>query len=55
MSCPAFPDPVLLADLLLAVDLVGAITPAWLIQTFSNLFDQSPLPPIHTAQEFSQF
>jgi hypothetical protein len=28
---------------------------SWLIQTFGNLLEQSPLPPIHTAQEFSQF
>jgi hypothetical protein len=55
MSCPAFPDPaLLLVDLLLAVDLEGAITPVSLIQTFDNLLEQSPLRPIHTAQEFSQ-
>jgi hypothetical protein len=37
------------------VDLVGAITPASLIQTFGNLLEPPPLSPIDTAQEFSQF
>jgi hypothetical protein len=35
--------------------LVGAITPVSLIQTFGNLLEQLPLPPIDTAQELSQF
>ena len=35
--------------------MAGCITPVSLIQTFGNLLEQSPLPPIDTVQEFSQF
>jgi hypothetical protein len=31
------------------------VGPVSLIQTFGNLLEQPPLPPIDTAQEFSQF
>jgi hypothetical protein len=53
----AFPDPALPVWRICywRVDVVGAITPVSLIQTFGNLLEQSPLPLIDTAQEFSQF